>query len=111
MENDSKDLTLGEGKIGKVTLASYQGIPVAVNQFNADVLLKGIEHKAKIINSFNHLNLPVLFGISFKEKPYLMVLQIFYGVAGRAFTLKYCFQPLSVLKTLNWLIVVCGTAL
>ena len=49
MENDSKDLTLGEGKIGKVTLASYQGIPVAVKQFNADVLLKEIEHKAKII--------------------------------------------------------------
>ena len=74
LENDFKDLTLGEGKIGKVTLASYHGIPVAVNQFNADVLLKEIEHKAKIINSFNHLNLSVLFGISFKGKPYLMVL-------------------------------------
>lgn len=49
LENDSKDLILGEGKIGKVTLASYQGIPVAVKQFNADALLKEIEHKAKII--------------------------------------------------------------
>ena len=49
LENDSKDLTLGEGKFGKVTLASYQGIPVAVKQFKADVLLKEIEHEAKII--------------------------------------------------------------
>lgn len=103
LENDSKDLTLGEGKFGKVTLASYRGTPVAVKQFNADVLLKEIEHEAKIINSFNHLSLPVLFGISCKEKPYLMVLQ-FYGVAGKALTLKDCFQPPSVLlKTLNWL--------
>ena len=41
-----------------------------------------------------------------------MVLQIFYGVAGKALTLKDCFQPPSVLlKTLNWLIAVRGTAL
>lgn len=103
LENDSKDLTLGEGKFGKVTLASYRGMPVAVKQFNADVLLKEIEHEAKIINSLNHLDLPVLFEISCKEKPYLMVLQ-FYGVAGQALTLKDSFQPPSVLlKTSNWL--------
>ena len=41
-----------------------------------------------------------------------MVLQIFYGVAGKALTLKDCFQPPAVLlKTLNWLIAVRGTAL
>ena len=93
LENDSKDLTLGEGKFGKVTLASYRGMPVAVKQFNADVLLKETEHEAKIINSLKHLNLPVLFGISCKEKPYLMVLQ-FYGVAGKALNLKDSSLPL-----------------
>ena len=106
LENDSKDLTLGEGKFAKVTLASYRGMPVVVTQFNAHVLLKEIEFEAKIINSFNHLNLLVLFGISCKEKPYLMVMQ-FYGVAGKALNLKDCFRPPSVLlKTSNWLITV-----
>lgn len=103
LEGDSKDITLGEGKFGKVTLASYRGMPVAIKQFNADVSQSEIKHEANIISAFNHLNLPVLFGISCQEKPCLLMFQ-FYGVAGKAMTLKDCCYPSSVpLKTSNWL--------
>lgn len=108
LEGDSKDAILGEGKFGKVKLASYRGLSVAVKQFGDGISRAEIEHEANIMSSFNHLNLPVLFGISCQEKPYLLVLQ-FYGVAGKAISLKDCFQPSSVplnIKTSNWLNVV-----
>ena len=73
LEADSKDITLGEGKFGKVTLASYRGMPVAVKQFNGDVSLSEIKHEENIISAFKHLNLPVLFGISCQEKHYLLM--------------------------------------
>ncbi|CAH3157152.1 unnamed protein product, partial [Pocillopora meandrina] len=64
--------TLGEGKFGQVTLASYKGLPVAEKQFNAAVLQAEIEHEANIVSSFKHLNLLVFFGVSCSEKPYLL---------------------------------------
>ena len=106
VEGKFSNLILGEGKFGKVKLASYRGSPVAVKEFHDDVSQAEIEREANIISSFSHLNLPVLFGISWNEKPYLLVLQ-FYGVAGKALTLRHCFQPSSLpLKTSNWLNVV-----
>ena len=92
--------TLGEGKFGQVTLASYKGLPVAEKQFNAAVLQAEIEHEANIVSSFKHLNLIVFFGDSCSEKPYLLVLQ-FYRAAGKAFTIKDCLQPL-LLALLNY---------
>ena len=81
-------------------------MPVAVKQFHGDVSLAEIEHEANIISSFSHLNLPILFGISCQVRPYLLVLQ-FYGVAGKALTLKDCFQPSSMpMETSHWLNVV-----
>ena len=104
MDSDSKNLiTLGEGKFGKVTLAYYREMPVAVKQFNEGVSQAEVEHEANIISSFNHLNLPVLFGISCHAKPFMLVLQ-FYGVGGKPLSLKDCFQSSSeLLTTSNWL--------
>ena len=94
MDSDSKNLiTLGEGKFGKVTLAYYREMPVAVKQFHEGVSQAEVEHEANIIFSLNHLNLPVLFGISCQAKPFMLVLQ-FYGVGGK---------PSQLLTTSNWL--------
>ena len=63
-----------------------------MKQFHAVVLQAEVEHEANISSPFKHLNLLVLFEVSCTEKPYLLVLQ-FYRVAGKAFTIKDCFQP------------------
>ena len=66
------------------------------------------EHKAKIINSFNHLNLPVLFGISFKKK------NLSYGVANipwssrKRIDFKRLFSA-SLCATENFELVDCST--
>ena len=69
MDSDSKNLiTLGEGKFGKVRLVYYREMPVAVKQFNEGLSQAEVEHEGNIVSSLNHLNLPVLFGISCQAK-------------------------------------------
>ena len=104
MDSDSKNLiTLGEGKFGKVTLAYYREMHVAVKQLHEGVSQAEVEHEANIISSLNHLNLPVLFGISCQAKPFMFVLQ-FYGVGGKPLSLKDSFHSSSqLLTTSNWL--------
>ena len=65
-------------------------MPVAVKQFNEGVSQAEVEHEANI-SSLNHLNLPVLFGISRQAKPFMLVLQ-FYGVGGKPNFIKRLFS-------------------
>jgi len=85
-----KDIQLGEGTFGNTFLATYRGnIPVAVKKYKYNdkyQVWREAEVIATVQKNQHFPNLPFLFGVCTREKPYILVTQ-FYGNGVESWTL------------------------
>ena len=87
---NDKDIVLGQGTYGVTRLMHYNGSSclVAVKEYKGNDLYE-VKKEASVISELrrqHHPNLPFVFGVCVKEKPYLMITQ-FYGKGSRSFSL------------------------
>lgn len=104
MKIDRKDLTsefpqlvLGKGAFGEVTLEKYQGMYVAVKKFTRHSQKEDVLREVLcIMNIKPHTYLPIVYGISLEQKPFLIVFK-FYGSLSnkRSTTLQYFIRKLN----------------
>lgn len=67
---------IGKGRFGTVCLKKFRSTPVAVKYFDLSSTAKVVEREAMYLRRCCHINLPILYGINVKEKPFFIVSRI-----------------------------------
>ena len=79
---------IGKGRFGTVCLKKFRSTPVAVKYFDLSSTAKVVEREAMHLRKCCHINLPMLYGINVKEKPFFIVSQYYGNESFKAFTLQ-----------------------
>lgn len=79
---------LCKGRFGTVFLKQFRSSPVAVKYFETSVAAQLVEKEASYLQQCCHMNLPLIYGMNNKSKPYFIVTQFYGDTSFKPVTLK-----------------------
>ena len=80
IKGERKDVYLGRGSFGIVKMQMYRGLKVAVKEYLPRSVLDDVKREASFLSHLCHPYLPLLIGITTKDKRLRLVMQ-FHGVS------------------------------
>lgn len=100
---------IGKGRFGTVCLKKFRSTPLAVKYFDVSSTAKVVEREAMYLRRCCHINLPILYGINVKEKPFFIVSQYHGNESFKAFTLQNIIREdagITISGSEHWLYIV-----